>query len=108
MQANPTPSPETLEKLANGLAQLQDFRLLFYVLIILLFLMVLERAWAAAGMRKERKDMVAERQQMWAVADRFSEAAREYGENTDKLVVELQVLRALTARVETTNAHPQG
>lgn len=99
MQA-PTPSPETIEKLADGLAKVQDFRLLFYVLILVLILMVLERWTASAGMRKERE-------QMWAVADKFTEAAKEYSSNTDKLVVELQVLRALTARVEA-NVTPPG
>jgi len=95
MQVNPTtPSPETLEKLANGLAQLQDFRLLFYVLIVMIFVLIAERWSASYGMRKERE-------KMWAVADKFSEAAKEFSEQTDKLVVELQVLRALTSRVET-------
>jgi hypothetical protein len=89
----PTPSPETLEKLANGLAQLQDFRLLFYVLIVLIFAMFAERWFASYGMRKERE-------KMWTVADKFSEAAKDWGAQTDKLVVELQVLRALTSRVE--------
>ena len=94
----PTPSSETLEKLANGLAQLQDFRLLFYVLIVMVFALIGERWMAASGMRKERE-------KMWGVADKFSQAAKEFGEQTDKLVVELQVLRALTARTEVRNEH---
>lgn len=93
MQQTPAPSPETLEKLANGLAQLQDFRLLFYVLIVFIFAMFAERWFTSFQMRKERE-------KMWAVADKFSDAAKEFSDQTDKLVVELQVLRALTSRVE--------
>jgi len=100
-------------EIAKGLAELQDFRLLFYVLIVLLVGMVIERAWAGHSMRRERekllvqlaterKEMGEERKDMWKVADKFSEAATQWSDQTDKLVIELQVLRALTARAEST------
>ena len=97
--SSPVPSSETLQQISHDLAQLQDFRLLFYVLILIIILLITERWLAAAGMRKERQDM-------WKVADKFSTAAKEFSDQTDKLVIELQVLRALTSRVESNAGRP--
>jgi hypothetical protein len=103
MAANPvvplqaTPS---VTDVADGMARLDPTETALFVLIVLFFVMVTERGLAAWGMRQERQQMSSERQRMWDVSDKFAEAAKEYSEATDKVVVELQVLRALAARVE--------
>lgn len=101
-----SPTPD-LAEVGRRLAELQDFRLIFYVLIVIVFTMAIERALSAWGMRKERAEMRLERQEMWKVADKFTDAAKEFSEQTNKVVVELQVLRALAARVEANNGEPE-
>jgi len=110
----PQITPDQMRELTNGLAQLQDFRLLFYVLIILLIASWIERWWAGHAMRREREGLLTtlaaeraqmskERESMWAVSDKFTEAAKGWKDQTDKIVVELQVMRALNARTESTS-----
>lgn len=96
----PVQTTPSVTEVGKVMAGLEDFKLIIFVLLVLIFIMVAERAAAAFGMRAERRDMRAERERMWAVADKFGEAATAIGEQTDKLVVELQVLRTLAARVE--------
>lgn len=71
-----------------------------FVFLVLFVIIVLERAFASWGMRQERKDMAAERKVMWATADKFTEAAKLTTSAADKIVLQLQVLQALAARVE--------
>lgn len=89
-----------MQEVGRVMATLDDWRTIVYAMLVIFAIMVLERAAAAWGMRNERRDMRAEREKMWEVADKFGEAAKEYTSATDKVVVELQVLRALAARVE--------
>lgn len=100
-----TPPTLNLKEVGEAIAQLQDFRLIMYVLIVVLVIVVTERGFSAWGMRQERKQLAEERKEMWKVADKFTEAAKGVGDTVDKLVIELQVLRALTSRVEQRPGH---
>lgn len=61
-----------------------------------------ERRDMIAEREKMRTDMAEERERMWAVADKFGSAADKIAEQTSKLVTELEVLRAVSSRVEAT------
>lgn len=88
------------KELSDSVVQLQGNQLVVWALLVVIVIMASERFLAAWGMRQERKDMVAERALWMSLGDKFGEAAKELGEQTDKLVVELQVLRHLASRVE--------
>lgn len=104
--ADPSLSSMDVEKIGRVMATLDDFRLLQYVLIVVIIGLGLLVAWLFGGIGRERREtnatMAAERERMWSVADKFGAAADKIGEQTDKLVVELRVLRALSSRVEVT------
>lgn len=68
------------------LATLDDWRAIVFVLIFVIFVMIVERGLTSWQMRKERE-------KMWAVADKFGDAA-------DKLTIQYQVIHALFARFE--------
>ena len=89
------PGVPTIDVVETGkvMARLQDFQLILYVFVLIFVVLVGERIWAGWSMRRERE-------KMWEVADKFGAAAEKLGEQTNKLVVELQVLRALASRVE--------
>jgi hypothetical protein len=98
VQTNPSiPDPVEAGRVA---AQLSDWQTITYFLMVLLVAFLVERYLYSRSVRQERKDMASERQQMWAVSEKFGEAATKLGEQTNSVVTELQVQRALNARLE--------
>lgn len=89
------------------LATLDDWRALMYIMVITLVLFAaliisLVRALLrrSGEMQEERKAMAAERERMWGVSEKFGDAADKLGGETNKVVTELQVQRALSSRFE--------
>lgn len=102
--ATGTPADATglpnVNDLGRIIPTLDPQQLLVFVLLVIIIIIIIDRWQTSLSIRQERKEMSAERQQMWLVSDKFGEAAKMIGDQTDKLVVELQVLRTLAARVE--------
>lgn len=101
MQVPPTITPETARRVADALAEngrvlatLDDWRAILFVFVVVLLIMVAVVITLLRANRAERRDMAAERERMWGVADKFGDAA-------GKLTSELQVQQVLNARVET-------
>lgn len=105
MQAPAPLSPEQARAIGDALAEqgrtlatLNDWRAILFIAFLF---MVLVAALAVTVIvvllranRQERRDIGAERERMWSVADKFGSAAGQ-------LTSELQVQQALNARVET-------
>lgn len=79
----------------NGrvLATLDDWRAMGFIIVILFIVLVGIIVALLRANRQERTDMVAERERIWTVADKFGTAASQ-------LTGELQVTQSLNARVE--------
>jgi len=79
----------------NGrvLATLDDWRAMGFVIVILFMVLVFIIVMLLRSTKSERKEMSEERTRMWAVADKFGEAA-------DKLAIGMQVQAALFSRLE--------
>lgn len=95
--ANPTVDVAEIGRVS---AQLSDWQTITFFLMAIIAMLILERAWAAYSFRKEREAMAHERERMWAVSEKFGEAADKLGERTHQVVTELEVNRALNARTE--------
>lgn len=109
-QTSPVVTPD-IHKAGETLATLNDWRAIVFILAFAFVVLIAERFVAAWGMRQERKELRAEREalqkemslereKMWKVADKFGDAADKVGEGLDKVAIQLEVLRALAARVE--------
>lgn len=92
-------------------AQLTDWQTITYFLMVLILGQALERTWYATGVRKERRDMIAEREQMrqdmiaerermWGVSEKFGDAADKLGDQLNHVITEIKVQSALNARLE--------
>jgi hypothetical protein len=93
--------PDVVEA-GRVLATLDDWRAIAFVLVLVIVILIVERAWYSSAIRGERRDMSAERERMWGVSEKFGDAAAKYSEATHKVVTELEVNRALNARLEST------
>jgi hypothetical protein len=89
------------------LATLNDWRALLYVMVVtqatfigLVIALVRALLKRSADMAKEREEMSQERGRMWAVSEKFGDAADKLGRETNRVVTELEVQRALNARLE--------
>lgn len=85
-------------KAGEVLATLNDWRAIVFVMMFLIAFMLIERAFASFQMRKERE-------RMWLVADKFGQAAESMVGTVNELKTELAVLRAVSARVESTGTN---
>lgn len=92
--------PSVVEASGRAAAQLSDWQTVTYFLMVIIVMLIAERVYYATMIRKERRDMAGERERMWSVSDKFGDAAKTLGENTNKVVTELEVQRALNARME--------
>ena len=75
------------------LAQLNDWRAITFVLVVVIVVLLLERYWS-------NKDMRAERKAMMDVATKFAENAGEVAQAMSALRTEIMAFRITTARVE--------
>lgn len=91
--------PDVIE-VGRVLATLDDWRAIAFVLVVLVIASFVERTWYGASIRRERNDMAAERERMWKVSEKFGAAADKNSDATNKIVTELEVARALNARIE--------
>lgn len=117
MQTHPQQSAEIAKTVAeNGrvLATLDDWRAMGFLVVLFFIVMAVERWSAARGMRAERAemrkereqmrlDMQAERNKLYEVADKFTAVAERLGENANRVVTQLEVLKAVSSRVEARN-----
>lgn len=94
-------SPETARQIGDTLAEngrvlatLDDWRAILFVAVLLIVGLGLTVFTLLRANRHERLDIAAERERIWMVAAKFGEAA-------GSLTTEVQVTRALNARVET-------
>lgn len=105
------PSAPDIADIGRAAAQLSDWQTMAFFLMALLIMAVIERGWSgysarverqalAETLRKEREDMAAERGRMWGVSEKFGDAASKLGGEVNNVVTELQVQRALNARLE--------
>jgi len=92
--APPSAMPDVAE-VGRAAAGLPQDQIPLYFLMVVIAMMIVERGLAAWNMSKERE-------KMWAVADKFGDAADKLGEAMGELKTELAVLRAVSARVEST------
>lgn len=97
---SPSISPEQAQRIGDALAEngrvlatLDDWRAILFVSVLLIVALISTVVLLLRANRLERRDMAAERERMWAVADKFGQAASQ-------LTGELQVQQALNARVE--------
>lgn len=83
------------EAVSSGqvLAQLNDWRAITFVLVVVIVCLLLERYWSNKDMRAERRDMMA-------VATKFAENAGEVAQAMSALRAEVMAFRITTARVE--------
>lgn len=81
-------------------ARLSDWQTITYFLMVLIVLLIVERYFYAISIRRERRDMGRERERMWQVSEKFGEAADKLGDEVNKVATELEVQRALGARLE--------
>lgn len=95
-----TISPEAARQIGDALAEngrvlatLDDWRAILFVAVLLIVAMIVTVIVLLRANRAERKEMSAERERMWGVADKFGSAAGQ-------LTGELQVQQALNARIE--------
>jgi hypothetical protein len=93
-------TPEQARQIGDALAEngrvlatLDDWRAILFVALLLIVSLIITVVVLLRANRQERRDISAERERMWGVADKFGEAA-------GKLTGELQVQQALNARVE--------
>lgn len=101
MQAPHQITPEQARQIGDALAEngrvlatLDDWRAILFVAILIIVALIVTIVVLLRANRTERKDMAAERERVWQVADKFGDAA-------GKLTAEIQVTQALDARVET-------
>lgn len=92
-------TPDVVE-IGRTAAQLSDWQTITYFLMVVVLLQMIERAWYAGSVRKERQDMTGERERMWEVSKEFGAAGRQLGNEISKVTAELQVQQALEARFE--------
>lgn len=101
MTTAPAPiSPEAARQIGDALAEngrvlatLDDWRAILFVAVLLIVSLIATVVVLLRANRQERREISAERERMWGVADKFGDAAA-------KLTGELQVQQALNARVE--------
>ncbi len=105
------PSGVNVEELGRALATSNDWRAIVLVLVVIILALIAERGIAAWGIRKERELMAkeretrdasvqAERDRIYTIADKFTDAADKMGDNISLVGQELAILRAVSARVE--------
>ena len=109
--AGPTAPAVDVAEVGRVSAQLSDWQTITYFMMVLLVLAVIERMYSGYLARKEREAlqntlqeeraaMAVEREKMWGVSDKFGDAAQRLGGEIGNVVTELQVNRALSARLE--------
>jgi hypothetical protein len=80
-------------KAGEVLATLNDWRAITFLLVFVIVCFIVERGLSSRAMQKERE-------RMWQVSEKFGDAAERLGEQLNDVVTELQVQRALNARLE--------
>lgn len=82
------------------LANLNDWRAMTWVLVVVIAMLLLERVWARIDMRIERKQMHAERQQIRELAKDFADSANKTSDALAGITAQMAVMQALSARAE--------
>lgn len=87
------PTQPDVVEVGKVLATLDDWRAITYVLIFIIVVLIVERAWT--GWRQQ-----AERSKMWELAARFDASAALVAEALSGVRQEIAVLRAVSSRIE--------
>jgi hypothetical protein len=79
------------------LATLDDWRAIAFVLVIIIFFSFVERLWASYRFSRERE-------KMWDIAQTMGTNAEKITDALSKLVIEIQVLRGVSSRIESNSS----
>lgn len=91
-----SPGPDVIEA-GRVMAELNDWRAITFVLVLVIAILLLERLWSQRDMRLERREMKE-------IARSFADSAGAVAEALATLRTEVTVLRITSARMESREA----